>query len=242
MNKKKLVLLALSTIVTGTLSCDAAFAQRSRFVGENGAIGKFQQTGQYGTRAGMRGVKFGQGAASVSGGQWQGPNGGFLTRGGGGAITQQGAIHGSAASGTTAQGGFFNRAGATGVKWGQGAAHQSGFSGTSANGSTAERGSKWAYQKGVGGQTQKGFNVAGANGSSATGYKNNNYDATTGTGTMNKGRDYNTADGQSYGYDKTTDYTKGQGFTTSVDTQNNQDYSVTYQKGQKPVVTPTSSQ
>lgn len=95
------------------------------------------------------------------------------------------------------------------------------------------------YQNGVGGSASRGFNAATTNGASASGYKTNNYDATTGQGTSAKGRDVNTVNGESYGYDASTTYTKGQGFTTSLDTQNKGDYTIDYSKGSKPVVTPS---
>ena len=235
---QKCSLLAMGLMLSTLVVCEPANAERRRVFGANGQAGRFVQRGQYGQRAGARAVRYGQGAASIKGGSWRGPNGGAFKRGCVNAINHKGAFHASGSSGTTAAGGNYKRAGATGVKWGEGAAHASGFSGTTANGSTLDRGSKWGYKKGVGGQSQKGFNYQGANGSAASGYKTNQYDAVSGTGSMTKGRDITAKDGSTYGYDKTTDYTKGQGFTTTVDRQNGQDYTVQYQKGQKPVYTP----
>lgn len=215
-----------------------AHAGRWNARGQSGAAGTFHQKGQYGQRAGARAVKFGQGGLSAKGGNWAGPNGGTLKRGGVNAWKNgQGAFHASGSQGTGPNGGAYQRGGVTAV--GQnGGFHNSAFNGTAANGSTLASHNKWQAEKGVGFNKDAGFNYAGANGSSATGYKTNNFDATTGTGTATKGRDYNTASGQSYGYDATTSYTKGQGFSTTIDSQNKQDYTIDYTKGSKPVVTP----
>ncbi len=83
------------------------------------------------------------------------------------------------------------------------------------------------------------FAAQGVAGGSASGYSNNVYNAQTGTGTRNSGKDFNSASGQSYGYDGSTSYAKGQGTTSTIDTQNKGDYSVDWQKGSKPIVTPT---
>lgn len=219
-----------------------AEAGRRKWVGQNGAGTSFAQQGQYGTRAGFRAARFGQGAVSANGGSYAGPNGGTMNRGGFNAFKKGvGGMHASGSQGTTANGGAWKRGGATGYSQENGAFHKSGFNATGANGGAASRSSDMQYKQGVGGYSNKNFNANAANGASASGYKTNNYDATSGTGTMSKGRDYNTASGESYGYDKSTSYTKGEGFTTTVDTQNKQDYSVQWQKGSKPVYTPVES-
>ena len=106
------------------------------------------------------------------------------------------------------------------------------------NGGTFQGANAGAYKRAVGAFRASQFSAAGPNGGSATGYSNNVYNAQTGTGVRNSGKSGTTASGQSYGYDGTTDYTKGVGATTSIDTQNKGDYTVDWQKGTKPVVTP----
>lgn len=109
---------------------------------------------------------------------------------------------------------------------------------TGPNGGKASRNSNWQYQNGVGGSANRDFSATSAGGASARGYKTNNYDATTGTGTATKGRDYTSKDGSTYGYDSTTAYTKGEGAQKTIETQNKGDYTIDYSKGSKPVVTP----
>ncbi len=110
-----------------------------------------------------------------------------------------------------------------------------GFAGP--NGGTFKGANAGAYKKGVGGARASQFSSQGPNGGSASGYSNNVYNAQTGTGARNSGKDFNTASGQSYGYDGSTSYTKGSGATSTIDTQNKGDYTVDWQKGTKPVVT-----
>jgi len=240
-NKHKAMLVAGLLVPFFANTMEPAHAQRWRARGANGAAGAYQQTGQYGQRMGARAVRFGQGGASANASNWQGPNGGSFRRGGVNAYKQgTGAIHASGSEGSGPNGGNYQRMGATGVGQ-QGAFHNSQFQGQSANGSTLDRHAQSQAVAGVGATADKGFNYAGANGSSASGYKTNNYDATTGSGTSTKGRDINTASGDSYGYDATTSYQKGQGFSTTVDTQNKQDYTIDYSKGSKPIVTPTTN-
>lgn len=109
---------------------------------------------------------------------------------------------------------------------------------TGPNGTSVQSASGGAFRRGVGGFRGKQFSAEGANGGSANKYMNNAYNAQTGTGVRNSGASYTNPQGQSYGYDGTTSYAKGQGATTSIDTQNKGDYTVDWQKGQKPVVTP----
>jgi len=109
------------------------------------------------------------------------------------------------------------------------------------NGSTLQTAQGGAYKRGVGGFRKKGFEASGANGGTANGYMNNKYNAQTGTGERNSGVSYTNPQGQSYGYDGNTTYTKGQGGTTTIDTKNKNDYTIDWQKGQKPVVTQTNT-
>lgn len=81
--------------------------------------------------------------------------------------------------------------------------------------------------------------LAGAGGSTYNGYRLGKYNAQTGQGAYASGKQvYNAKNGNTYGYNQNTAYTKGQGGTTTLDTQNKGDYTVEWAKGQKPVVTP----
>lgn len=138
------------------------------------------------------------------------------------------------------QGQYGQRAGARALGANQGFGFRGG-SYQGPNGSTLQTAQGGAYKKGVGAFRAKQFQATGANGGNASGYMNNAYNAQTGTGTRNSGASYTNPQGQSYGYDGTTNYAKGQGATTTIDTQNKGDYTIDWQKGQKPVVTPTST-
>lgn len=109
------------------------------------------------------------------------------------------------------------------------------------NGSTLQTAQAGAYKRGVGGFRKKQFDATGANGGNANGYMNHAYNAQTGSGTRNSGVSYTNPQGQSYGYDGSTTYTKGQGGTTTIDTKNKNDYTIDWQKGEKPVVTQTNT-
>lgn len=106
------------------------------------------------------------------------------------------------------------------------------------NGGALQTGSTAGYKRGVGAFRKSGFSGTTPGGGAASGYSSNVYNAQTGTGTRNSGVDYTHPSGQQYGYNGTTDYTRGQGGTTTLDTQNKGDYSIDWQKGTKPVVTP----
>lgn len=229
-------LLAAALCLTGAV----APAQSGRFgaAGSRGGAGAYGQQGQYAQRFGAGAFAYGSGGAAVRGACFQGPNGGAGGRAGLTAVAPGKGVHASASQGTTGSGGSYWRGGATGWQNGLGAAHESGFSGSTAGGGSLDRRGQWQYQSGVGGSASRGFQAQTASGASASGYKNMEYDAATGSGAISKGRDYNTASGASYGYDANTSYTKGQGFTTSIDTQNKTDYTVKYNKEEKPVVTP----
>jgi len=134
------------------------------------------------------------------------------------------------------QGQYGQRAGARALGANQGFGFRGG-SYQGPNGSTLQTAQGGAYKRGVGAFRSKQFQANGANGGNANGYMNNAYNAQTGTGTRNSGVSYTNPQGQSYGYDGTTNYAKGQGATTTIDTQNKGDYTIDWQKGQKPVVT-----
>lgn len=146
-----------------------------------------------------------------------------------------------AAGGWARQGQYGSSAGARAVRYGSGAAGFRAGSFAGPNGGTFQGANAGAFKKGVGGARASKFSSQGPNGASASGYSNNVYNAQTGTGTRNSGKDINTASGQSYGYDGSTSYTKGSGATSTIDTQNKGDYTVDWQKGAKPVVTPVPS-
>lgn len=143
-----------------------------------------------------------------------------------------------AVGGYARQGQYGSSAGGRAVRYGSGAAGFRAGSFAGPNGGTFQGANAGAFKKGVGGARASQFTSQGPNGGSASGYSNNVYNAQTGTGTRNSGKDFNTASGQSYGYDGSTSYTKGSGATSTIDTQNKGDYTVDWQKGAKPVVTP----
>ncbi len=143
-----------------------------------------------------------------------------------------------AAGGYARQGQYGRSAGAAAVGYNRGAGFRAG-SWNGPNGGSLQSAGGGAYKRGVGAMRASKFASTGPNGGSASGYSNNVYNAQTGTGVRNSGKDINTASGQSYGYDSSTSYTKGQGATSTIDTQNKGDYSIDWQKGSKPVVTPS---
>ncbi len=106
------------------------------------------------------------------------------------------------------------------------------------NGGTAQSAGAFGYKRGVGGFRGSSWQGQAPNGASGAGYSKNVYNAQTGQGTRSSSQQFETAAGQNYGYNGTTNYTKGQGATSTIDTQNKGDYTVDWQKGQKPVVTP----
>lgn len=108
------------------------------------------------------------------------------------------------------------------------------------NGGALQASGAAGFKRGVGAFRSQNFSGTGPNGGSGAGYSNNLYNAQTGAGTRNSGVNYTNPAGQQYGYDGTTNYVKGQGATTSIDTQNKGDYTVDWQKGAKPVVTPAA--
>lgn len=145
------------------------------------------------------------------------------------------------AGGFVRQGQYGQAAGGRAIVPGQGGAGFRGGSYSGPNGGSVQGANAWGYQEGVGGGRASAFQGTGPNGGSASGYSNNVYNAQTGTGQRNSGKQATASDGTSYGYNSTTDYAKGQGATTSVDTQNNGSYQVDWNKGTKPVVTQTST-
>lgn len=105
------------------------------------------------------------------------------------------------------------------------------------NGGTASGGAAFGYKRGVGGFRGTQWQAQAPNGASGSGYSRNVYNAKTGQGTRSSSEQLQTASGKDYGYTGNTNYTKGQGGETTIDTQNKGDYQIDWQKGQKPVVT-----
>jgi hypothetical protein len=148
-----------------------------------------------------------------------------------------------AVGGYSRQGAYGKSAGIGGYAYGHGAASAVGGSWTGPNGGTAKGGRVGAWKKGYGGFMGSQMSATGAGGSTYNGYRRGKYNAQTGQGTYSSGKDvYHAQTGQSYGYDQNTAYTKGQGATTTLDTQNKGDYTIDWQKGAKPVVTPVPVQ
>lgn len=105
------------------------------------------------------------------------------------------------------------------------------------NGGTFQNTAKFGYKKGVGAFRKNQWSGTTPAGGNGAGYVNSQYNAQTGQGTRQSGVNYTNPSGQQYGYDGNTTYTRGQGGTTSIDTQNNGTYNVDWQQGTKPVVT-----
>lgn len=134
------------------------------------------------------------------------------------------------------QGQYGGRAGARALGYNAGAGIRGGqWAGP--NGGTAQSAGAFGYKRGVGAARGSAWQAQAPNGASGSGYSKNVYNAQTGQGTRSSSEQFQTASGKSYGYDGTTNYTKGQGATSTIDTQNKGDYTVDWQKGQKPIVT-----
>jgi hypothetical protein len=110
------------------------------------------------------------------------------------------------------------------------------------NGGSLKAGGAFGYQRGLGAFHQSGWQGQGPNGASGSGYTKNRYNAQTGQGVRSSSEQVKTSSGADYGYKGTTDYTKGQGATSVIQTDNKGTYDVNWDKGQKPVVTPVSTQ
>lgn len=200
-------------LVAGALVCLASTvcipAEARGFHGRNttGAAGGWAHRGQYGQSAGIGGRRFGRGAAGAAGGRWSGPNGGNTQAAGGGIAGRQAGLIGGGFSGQGPLGGTGQGAGAAG------------------------------WRKGVGAFEHTGSQFKGPNGSTYAGSTNGKYNAQTGQGSFDSSKQaYDAKNGKNYGYDASTQYQKGQGADTTIDTQNHGDYSVDWDKGSKPVV------
>jgi hypothetical protein len=208
----KFTATALSILMLSLLCQSEAQAKRFGVRGANGAAGGFSRAGQYGKSAGIGGFRYGRGAAGATAGSFAGPNGGTFRGAGGGFVTPNAGAVGGAYAGNTAAGGSYQGAGGA------------------------------AWKRGVGGVAQTGVSGTTASGNDFAGYKKGAYNAQTGQGAYDSGKSYTNAQtGQQYGYNQNTDFTRGQGGETTIDTQNKGDYQVDWQKGQKPTVTQTST-
>ncbi len=134
------------------------------------------------------------------------------------------------------QGEYGSRMGARAMGYNAGAGFRAGqWNGP--NGGSAQGGAAFGYKRGVGGFRGTKWQGQTANGASGSGWSKNVYNAQTGQGTRSSSEQIQTAAGKDYGYNGSTNYTKGQGGQTTIDTDNKGDYSIEWQKGQKPVVT-----
>ncbi|MBU6455516.1 MAG: hypothetical protein KGS72_27335 [Cyanobacteria bacterium REEB67] len=109
------------------------------------------------------------------------------------------------------------------------------------NGGSLQSSGNTTYKTGVGAQSQGSFNGTTANGASGYGSHNGQYNAQTGQGTSNAAAQFTSASGQNYGGSESSTYTKGQGGTTAINTDNHGSYDVDWARGQKPVVTPVGT-
>jgi hypothetical protein len=112
---------------------------------------------------------------------------------------------------------------------------------TGVNGAHVQSQGAFGYQKGVGAGRGGSWSASNAQGS-ASGSTKNQYNAQTGQGVRTSSEQVqNAATGKDYGYNTSTNYTKGQGATSVINTDNKGSYDVNWQKGQMPVVTPVPS-
>jgi hypothetical protein len=120
-----------------------------------------------------------------------------------------------------------------------GAFHAGQYAG--ANGGNIQSTGASGYSRGIGAFRKSQWSGQAANGASGSGFTNNKYNAQTGQGVRSSSEQAQTAAGKDYGYNGTTDYTKGQGATSAIQTDNHGTYDINYQKGQKPVITNTGN-
>ncbi len=112
-----------------------------------------------------------------------------------------------------------------------GAFHAGQYAGV--NGGTVQSTGASGYSRGLGAFRKSQWSGTAANGATGSGYTNNKYNAQTGQGVRSSSEQVQNAAGQKYGYNGTTDYTKGQGATTAIQTDNHGTYDINYQKGPK---------
>ncbi|HEY9713949.1 MAG TPA: hypothetical protein V6C72_10795 [Chroococcales cyanobacterium] len=205
----RFALAATASVLFLNFSAPASQARGWAERGPRGQAGGFNHTGPYGTSAGIGGYRYGRGGAGAVSGNFHTPYGGTFRGGAAGIATPNAGAVGGAYKGTTGMGGTYEGAGGA------------------------------AWRRGVGGVERNGFQGTTANGSTYAGYNNARYNAQTGQGTINGGKTFdNAANGQQYGYTENTQFTRGQGGETTIDTDHKGDYQVDWQKGQKPVIVP----
>lgn len=134
------------------------------------------------------------------------------------------------------QGEYGGRMGARAIGYNAGTGIRGG-SWAGPNGGSLQTGGAFGYRRGVGGARGSAWQGTTPNGGSGAGWSKGTYNAQTGQGTRASSEQFTTAAGKQYGYDGNTSYTKGQGGTTNISTENKGDYQVDWAKGQKPVVT-----
>lgn len=143
--------------------------------------------------------------------------------------------------GFASQGQYGGRIGARAMGYNQGGGFRAGqWSGP--NGGNLQGGGAFGYKRGVGAFRKSGWNGNLPNGASGSGYTKSQYNAQTGQGTRSSSEQFQTAAGKDYGYNGNTQYTKGEGGSTVIQTDNKGTYDIDWQKGEKPVVTPVSTQ
>jgi hypothetical protein len=108
------------------------------------------------------------------------------------------------------------------------------------NGGTAQSGSAFGYKRGVGAFRSSGWSGTAPNGASGYGNTTNKYNAQTGQGVRSSNEQVTSSSGQNYGFNGTSDYTKGVGDSSVINTDNKGSYDVNWAKGSKPVVTPAN--
>ncbi|MBY0357543.1 MAG: hypothetical protein K2W82_06030 [Candidatus Obscuribacterales bacterium] len=144
------------------------------------------------------------------------------------------------AAGFTHQGQYGQAAAIGGQMYGGGAAGAAGFRGYGPNGGVYKGGRAGMAIPGVGAVGGRAVSGTSASGNHYAGYGGGAYNAQSGQGLYNGGKSYTHAQtGQQYGYDQSTQFVKGQGGQTTIQTENKGDYTVDWQKGQKPSVTQT---
>jgi hypothetical protein len=111
------------------------------------------------------------------------------------------------------------------------------FKGKGLNGGTGQGAGIAGWKKGTGAFEHTKMNLHGAGGSTYNGFTNGKYNAKTGTGSYNASHQaYDAKNGQTYGDTNTTTYSNGKG-VTQFDTDHHGDYTIDWNKGQKPSVT-----
>ena len=144
-----------------------------------------------------------------------------------------------AAGGYAHAGTYGQRAGAAAIGTNAGAGIRSGqYYGP--NGGTAQSGGAFGYKRGVGAFRSGGWSGTAPNGASGYGNATNKYNAQTGQGVRSSNEQVTSSSGQNYGYNGTSNYTKGVGDSSVINTDNKGSYDVNWTKGSKPVVTPVN--